>query len=997
MQRTVTKRLDENVVNENQNKVVASNVKTSTVALTDRNKAYQTQATVATPVENVKTSTVTLADRNRVYQTQTSVPRPQAPNATMTLAQREQYANMSSMPRRSVTNSRNELDFTKPFVTDKHRYFALKQINSLSGEANLLIAKDETDKIVLIKLYKMQLNEDERRPLLKFLMNLPAGSNIMPVLDTGYFNKLPFEIIPYYKDGDITNMGPISIDMLSKVVLPQINEALHYMHHKGFIHRDIKPENIYLIKSTNKIVIGDFGITSTLSNGASLKATVAGRGTEGYVAPEVAQHNVTFATDYYSLGITICSLLLGRNVFEHDDASRIFLKVNNQSFCNFITHENLRRLVCGLTLQDIKFRFGYQDVLDYCSSKPLRNVLNFSSPAMNNFKRPYTFEGKPCRNINELGTAMLRNWPRALEHVKRGVLESFFSHVDESLCLRIKEYVEQESDLDIVLAKILVHFGLPTLINFKDVSFKDVISFADKQAESFPKIQDNLMKIIESGIIKTAQEFVCQVSQTKKNLELLDFINSAYECKDVELRYFLICMNVSSKELDIEIDNKKIKNIGDFVNIFKNDNEAPRTFRRLIDIQIVQALLLSNLDSEKVSRLINEKRRLDDESLYFKFLEILSSKMSIDGLYRVGYEEWLLKNVDEYKFNKKSLELKNRMLEAQKKHYDDNDEIFKYINLRKELVKEFIDKFDNDIYMVNEGKTINSSNLEYYPVINYMNNKVTYKYLSDIKHPNLESYKKAIYQDSSKETISIIDKTKEELHDIYKIYQEDYQIKATSCDRLGTINYIKYTLLTVILAIGLTIASSFIGNVLDEMRVKMISYCVILVIGFVVLGLSGFVKVSRLKKYKKIVDANLQIRNNLTSKASEISKEMNLANTNANLRKSKVKIDQSEFIYIKEKQEKELLAIQKKKIDRRKLTIFCEFIYMILSSAALSYIIIGLLGYQNLIPLYSNGSAIVFGLIYSKSVLKRRNVKVSQAIVNLILVIVSVLVLVSVM
>jgi hypothetical protein len=214
-------------------------------------------------------------------------------------------------------------------------------------------------------------------------------------------------------------------------------------------------------------------------------------------------------------------------------------------------------------------------------------------------------------------------------------------------------------------------------------------------------------------------------------------------------------MNVSSKELNIEIENKKIKNIDDFINIFKNNNEAPTTFRRLIDIQIVQALLLSNLDSQRLSSLINEKRTLDDETLYFKFLEILSSKMSIDGLYRVGYEEWLLENVDEYKFNKKSLELKNRMLEAYKKQYNDNDEIFKYLTLRKELVKEFTDNFDNDIYMINADKNISSSNLEYYPAINYMNKKVTYRYLSDIKHSNLESYKKAIYLDSSKEAISL--------------------------------------------------------------------------------------------------------------------------------------------------------------------------------------------------------------------------------------------------
>lgn len=88
----------------------------------------------------------------------------------------------------------------------------------------------------------------------------------------------------------------------------QILDILKYLHELNppIIHRDIKPQNI-LRSDDGQVYLVDFGAVQNIYHNTRMGSTVVG--TYGYMAPEHFQGMAVPATDLYSLGATLLSLL----------------------------------------------------------------------------------------------------------------------------------------------------------------------------------------------------------------------------------------------------------------------------------------------------------------------------------------------------------------------------------------------------------------------------------------------------------------------------------------------------------------------------------------------------------------------------------------------------------------------------------------------------------------------------------------------------------------
>src|SRR5688500_19150177 len=87
----------------------------------------------------------------------------------------------------------------------------------------------------------------------------------------------------------------------------QICNAMEHAHKQGIIHRDLRPGNV-LVTDGGLVKVADFG-TSRFLEVAGHGTTVIG--SPPYMAPEQFHGKAVFASDIYSLGVTMYQMLTG--------------------------------------------------------------------------------------------------------------------------------------------------------------------------------------------------------------------------------------------------------------------------------------------------------------------------------------------------------------------------------------------------------------------------------------------------------------------------------------------------------------------------------------------------------------------------------------------------------------------------------------------------------------------------------------------------------------
>jgi eukaryotic-like serine/threonine-protein kinase len=146
-----------------------------------------------------------------------------------------------------------------------------------------------------------------REPRLLASLNHP---NIVSIL-TAEKQSNVFFIVMEYVPGDtletvISRDGHIDLARTLDYTC-QICNALDHAHQHGVIHRDLRPGNV-LVHEGGVLKVADFG-TSRFVELAAHGTTVIG--SPPYMAPEQFHGKTVFASDIYSLGVTMYQMLTG--------------------------------------------------------------------------------------------------------------------------------------------------------------------------------------------------------------------------------------------------------------------------------------------------------------------------------------------------------------------------------------------------------------------------------------------------------------------------------------------------------------------------------------------------------------------------------------------------------------------------------------------------------------------------------------------------------------
>ncbi|HKY20867.1 MAG TPA: protein kinase [Vicinamibacterales bacterium] len=190
------------------------------------------------------------------------------------------------------------------------KYKILSPLGS-GGFGTVYLAEDTwIDKKVAIKVPHRQnvdFSDLLREPRLLASLNHP---NIVSIL-TAEKQENIFFIVMEFVPGDTLEMvisrdGQIDLARTLDYTC-QICNAVDHAHQHGVIHRDLRPGNV-LVTEGGLLKVADFG-TSRFIELAAHGTTVIG--SPPYMAPEQFHGKAVFASDIYSLGVTMYQMLTG--------------------------------------------------------------------------------------------------------------------------------------------------------------------------------------------------------------------------------------------------------------------------------------------------------------------------------------------------------------------------------------------------------------------------------------------------------------------------------------------------------------------------------------------------------------------------------------------------------------------------------------------------------------------------------------------------------------
>lgn len=177
----------------------------------------------------------------------------------------------------------------------------------------------------------------------------------------------------------------------------QIGNAVDHAHRQGVIHRDLRPANV-LVSETGMLKVADFG-TSRFLEIAAHGTTVIG--SPAFMAPEQFQGKAVFASDIYSVGVTMYQMLTGELPYDPPPPSQLHKLLTGE----LVTEPRLKNPVIPRRLNDIVLKAMAPQVADrYNRASDLLDDLLAAKSVILGTPMP--------RSIVDLGADMAPRTPR---------------------------------------------------------------------------------------------------------------------------------------------------------------------------------------------------------------------------------------------------------------------------------------------------------------------------------------------------------------------------------------------------------------------------------------------------------------------------------------------------------------------------------------------------------------------------------------------------------
>ena len=199
--------------------------------------------------------------------------------------------------------------------------FAFIRVLGSGGFADVFLYEQNMPRrLVAVKVLLAEVVNDELRQMFQAEANLMAQLSSHPSILTVYQASVaadgrPYLVMEYCSSTLGQRYRAVQLPLAEVLSIGvRIASAVETAHRQGVLHRDIKPSNI-LTTAYGHPVLSDFGIAATLGEAETSEAVGL---SIPWSAPEVLRDEVsgTVASEVWSLGATVYSLIAGRSPFE---------------------------------------------------------------------------------------------------------------------------------------------------------------------------------------------------------------------------------------------------------------------------------------------------------------------------------------------------------------------------------------------------------------------------------------------------------------------------------------------------------------------------------------------------------------------------------------------------------------------------------------------------------------------------------------------------------
>lgn len=155
---------------------------------------------------------------------------------------------------------------------------------------------------------------------------------LIEIIEFDWYQKMPYLVMEWFAAPNLkmwVNRGYGQYYSHLPILLPDMTEALAYLHSQGWTHRDIKPDNFLYSDEAKQVKLIDFALARKIVSGIGRLFALKNKtqGTASYMSPEqIKGLPPSQQADIYSLGCTFFELLTGRLPFAGESMNDLLNK-----------------------------------------------------------------------------------------------------------------------------------------------------------------------------------------------------------------------------------------------------------------------------------------------------------------------------------------------------------------------------------------------------------------------------------------------------------------------------------------------------------------------------------------------------------------------------------------------------------------------------------------------------------------------------------------------